>query len=194
MAINRWLPLWKQRKSVSAGLNWPAMPKQDSFSICGETSVNLSTAACYSIIQAGNCLRWSQDDAVILQEAWSAPIRLCCHYSAVITQTDRMASPLSVHLNPGTNDESCRVEGQGCTSLILWGVSINPIPQPTHRSAGSCLLCISRCGLNLGKPAKTRSISALIWKYPHSSRTRLCQFDFDSFLNMECSILESGCL
>lgn len=134
-------------------------------------------------------LLYSRKLGLLLSDSGEERLGRCCHYS------DRQnGEPAECPPQPGNQWWELYSWGTRLHLFDSLGVSINPILQPTHQSAGSYRLCISRCGLNLSKPAKTRSISALIRKYPHSSRIRLCQFDFDSFPNIECSILESGCL
>lgn len=104
-----------------------------------------------------------------------------CHYS------DRQnGEPAQLPPQPGgTKDDSGGVKGQRHLSLMLRPYRL--------KSDCNCLLCISRWALNHVTPATTAAISTHVWKYSHSNRMLLCQFDFDnSFSNKAGGILESS--
>lgn len=123
-------------------------------------AINLSPAVCHSVGPAG-CRLWSsQDDAVALEEALSAPIRLWRRKIRLLLSLLRHRAECPPQPGvPMVTVVEFRVE-----ATPLWfsdHIDKRQTVQPARRSAGSCLLCISRCAPSLDEPARTGGISHL---------------------------------
>lgn len=103
---------------------------------------------------AGCCLWSSQDDAVTLEEALSAPIRLWRRTIRLLLSLLRHRTCPPQPEEPMVTVVELRVEA---TPLCFSGHIDKR--QSARRSAGSCLLCISRWAPSLDEPARTGGVS-----------------------------------
>lgn len=127
--------------------------QKDRFSICGQASINLFSVACCSTSPSGNCLRWSHGWQLYSRKLCLLPSDSggdglgCCHYS------DRQdGKPTECPPQRGNQWWVVELRDNAAPLWFSGDIDKSQILQPTHQSAGGCLLCIIRCELNINKP------------------------------------------